>query len=474
MAIIMPINSSMMKHVLPVLLLAFFGTSISFSQSLKWGTNYPVFERPAVPCLPSDERSLLLEEIAENRRQLVERGILPARAGGGSVTFGHPLEVAPSSDWVSGWGVSFFPDNDPSSGLEDYLCLERTYDGHQGTDYSLFPFGFHQIENELLHVVAAAPGTIIFKHDGEFDEQCEWLNGVTWNAVFVEHEDGSTALYGHLKNGSVTSLNVGESVALGDYLGVPASSGYSSGPHLHFEVLDSNGNWFEPHVGNCSSASSSAWTDQLPYWDKRINAITIHDSVPSFGCPSSEESTRFEYDFTPGDSVYGYIFVVSIQQGDSFYTSVKRPDGSIFTDYLTVSPGDFPGMPLVASIELPDTAMVGAWSIETQFQGSDTLSAEFYVHSTSTVEDHETDILDLYPNPVNDNLFINIPETVLPNEKYGIRVFSSDGKLVHDEQTSDFSKNRFVLTTRDFKPGMYQIQLSSADAVWSGSFVKAD
>jgi len=53
--------------------------------------------------------------------------------------------------------------------------------------------------------------------------------------------DGSVAWYFHLKNGSVTTKAIGQPIAAGEKLGAVASSGCSSGPHLHFEVHQSGG-----------------------------------------------------------------------------------------------------------------------------------------------------------------------------------------------------------------------------------------
>lgn len=55
------------------------------------------------------------------------------------------------------------------------------------------------------------------------------------NRVRVLHEDGSMALYAHLREGGVF-VRVGDRVHLGQVLGEAGSTGFSSGPHLHFAV----------------------------------------------------------------------------------------------------------------------------------------------------------------------------------------------------------------------------------------------
>lgn len=67
--------------------------------------------------------------------------------------------------------------------------------------------------------------------------------------------------YVHLARGTVSHLSKGDSVSAGDYLGDLASSGSSSGPHLHIEVaapgdVGENGRWHNDTTGK---------TDPMPY-----------------------------------------------------------------------------------------------------------------------------------------------------------------------------------------------------------------
>ena len=73
-------------------------------------------------------------------------------------------------------------------------------------------------------VGAAAAGTTIF---------AGWNNGGYGNLVVIQHSTGYTTWYAHLQ--TITSW-VGERVSAGTRIGYVGSTGYSTGPHLHFEI----------------------------------------------------------------------------------------------------------------------------------------------------------------------------------------------------------------------------------------------
>ena len=60
------------------------------------------------------------------------------------------------------------------------------------------------------------------------------------NQVRVLHDDGSMGLYAHLQEGAVY-VRAGDQVTLGQVIGRAGSTGYSTGPHLHFAVQVNGG-----------------------------------------------------------------------------------------------------------------------------------------------------------------------------------------------------------------------------------------
>jgi murein DD-endopeptidase MepM/ murein hydrolase activator NlpD len=94
-------------------------------------------------------------------------------------------------------------------------------------------------------VLAARDGTVIYT---EANQTYGGKNPdliANANEVRIQHVDGTTAIYAHLAHGGVY-VYPGQRVRAGDQIGLAGSTGYSSGPHLHFAVqtIIRNGNEF--------------------------------------------------------------------------------------------------------------------------------------------------------------------------------------------------------------------------------------
>src|SRR5690606_3014667 len=108
-------------------------------------------------------------------------------------------------------------------------------------------------------------------------------NNNLWNAVYVQHNDGSIAWYGHMKNGSVTTKNVGDMVSLGEVIGTDGSSGNSTGPHLHFEIYTTSSytQLIDPYSGTCNGMNAKRWWNtQIAYNYSGTNAVLTHSAEP--------------------------------------------------------------------------------------------------------------------------------------------------------------------------------------------------
>ena len=82
--------------------------------------------------------------------------------------------------------------------------------------------------------VLAARGGVVIASEARHRPEGEPLTDLG-NFVRVRHEDGTLAVYAHLAHEGV-AVELGETVEAGRLLGTSGTTGYSSGPHLHFGV----------------------------------------------------------------------------------------------------------------------------------------------------------------------------------------------------------------------------------------------
>jgi murein DD-endopeptidase MepM/ murein hydrolase activator NlpD len=60
------------------------------------------------------------------------------------------------------------------------------------------------------------------------------------NHIIIQHSDGSSAQYWHLELNGVL-VKVGDTVSKGQLIGYSGNTGYTAFPHLHFQVIASDG-----------------------------------------------------------------------------------------------------------------------------------------------------------------------------------------------------------------------------------------
>ncbi|MFT6765410.1 MAG: murein DD-endopeptidase MepM/ murein hydrolase activator NlpD [Alteromonas naphthalenivorans] len=85
-------------------------------------------------------------------------------------------------------------------------------------------------------VLAARSGVVLSVRDDsdEYGTDIKYVNKV--NQILILHEDNIMTEYNHLERNSA-QVKLGDIVRVGDVLAVTGNSGYTFGPHLHFNVV---------------------------------------------------------------------------------------------------------------------------------------------------------------------------------------------------------------------------------------------
>jgi len=188
-----------------------FGTEIDFSRDLRVGDSFAVIYETKLDAegLPQPGEIVAAEFVNQGKRHVVLRYDLPGGKSGyytpdgrvlGTGFLRYPLRFTRVS---SNFGNRFHP-------------IKREWRHHAGTDF------------------AAAPGTPVMAASDGVVKFAGWQNGYG-NFVLLEHRSGYATGYGHLK-GFEPGLKVGKRVSQGDVIGYVGSTGWATGPHLHYEV----------------------------------------------------------------------------------------------------------------------------------------------------------------------------------------------------------------------------------------------
>lgn len=82
--------------------------------------------------------------------------------------------------------------------------------------------------------LANSNGTAVSAADAGFVEYVGWDNSGYGNMILINHGNGALTRYAHL---SAFAVQAGQSVQKGQLIGRIGSTGRSTGPHLHFEII---------------------------------------------------------------------------------------------------------------------------------------------------------------------------------------------------------------------------------------------
>lgn len=149
---------------------------------------------------------------------------------------------------------------------EDWYCVQGQNGSysHQGNQRYGYDFNMGGNLNSTSNpafgknLYAPITGTVEEIRDGVQDFNNNSSSNISNNngwgntIVILDHTGRYYVRLAHLKYGSIDHLEPGDTVKMGDYIGKVGQTGYSTSPHLHFQVMRKTKDW-EEIVGDISS-----------------------------------------------------------------------------------------------------------------------------------------------------------------------------------------------------------------------------
>lgn len=150
------------------------------------------------------------------------------------------------------------------AGITGQFNAPRGDHRHGGTDFAI---------GEGTPVYALFGGTV------DVSEYIDWPNG---NYVIIRSASGQRAYYGHFQSRTV---NTGDTIDAGTLIGFVGTTGWVTGPHVHFQITeDSGGEWIDPELYFGPDTASASLPFTVPW--------TTWTSVLAWEHAPSTQSTR--------------------------------------------------------------------------------------------------------------------------------------------------------------------------------------
>lgn len=147
-----------------------------------------------------------------------------------------------------------------------------------------YRYGYFFPETDIIHtgiditakrgtpVIAAAPGTVIWAgyglYTGSYNEEDPYGLAVTIEHDFGYKDKNLLTVYGHLDR---IDVEKGQRVETGTQLGIVGNTGFTTGPHLHFEVRYETNSYFR-------TRNPELWLSPPQGWGVLVGQIKTVDN----------------------------------------------------------------------------------------------------------------------------------------------------------------------------------------------------
>jgi len=266
-------------------------------------------------------------------------GLAALAAGPGAAE----IRLVPPVDCILGdtCHIQNYVDRDPGPGAQDFTCGPLVYDGHNGTDFAVATLAEMAAG---VAVLAPAAGTVTGIRDGMADiafnaPGAPPLEGRDCgNGVAIDHGQGWTTQLCHLKQGSV-SVKPGDTVALGQAVGLIGLSGRTEFPHVHM-TLRKDGAVVDPFRPDDPTSCGAdpgpgLWADPIAYVSGAITAAGLAPAPPDYaqvlaGLPTPEPLPQ------RAEALVIWALMLGPRAGDTLSMRLTGPNGVIVEQNATV------------------------------------------------------------------------------------------------------------------------------------------
>lgn len=256
----------------------------------------------------------------------------------GDIELDLPIDCQPGKQcWVM-----HYVDLDQGPGALDMQCKKLSYDGHKGTDFAIRDF---VAMAEGVEVNAAAAGVVKSTRDGMDDRALtiknrHHINGKECgNGVIIEHKNGWTTQYCHMKRDSL-QVRSGDTVEAGQALGLVGLSGETEFPHLHFAIRH-QGEVIDPFTGSkvtagCRADGKNLWKesllDELSYRPFVAYNLGFADSVVNAEQVRSGKYRDLNLSPRAAAMVF-WVDTIGIYPGDKMTLRIIGPDDEVLVHH---------------------------------------------------------------------------------------------------------------------------------------------